>query len=301
MKNEPDGLQKREFSAPLKWHGGKSYLADWIMSHFPPHLHYVEPFFGGGAVLFARDPNRDWFVGHPDCEMQKDGRPKAHHAGCSEVVNDVNCELTNFWIVMQGEQEFARFVRRIEATPFSEWEWNATKRSGPGGEWECVERAVRFFVRFRQSRQGLGKDFATLTRRRTRRGVNEQVSAWLSAVEGLPQAHERLRNAVILNQDAVSVIRSQDGPYTLFYLDPPYCLETRTAKDCYEHEMSDEDHKRLLAALLEVEGKVVLSGYHNPLYDRALAGWRTAEREIDNKAGGGATKQKRTEVLWMNF
>ena len=41
---------------PLKWHGGKYYLASKIVRLMPAHLHYVEPFFGGGAVLFARDP-----------------------------------------------------------------------------------------------------------------------------------------------------------------------------------------------------------------------------------------------------
>ena len=42
---------------PLKWHGGKYYLASKIVRLMPPpHLHYVEPYFGGGAVLFARDP-----------------------------------------------------------------------------------------------------------------------------------------------------------------------------------------------------------------------------------------------------
>ena len=41
---------------PLKWHGGKYYLAAKIVALMPPHLHYVEPFFGGGAVLLDRDP-----------------------------------------------------------------------------------------------------------------------------------------------------------------------------------------------------------------------------------------------------
>src|SRR5262249_54167283 len=37
---------------PLKWHGGKHYLAKHVLSMMPPHLHYVEPYFGGGQVLF---------------------------------------------------------------------------------------------------------------------------------------------------------------------------------------------------------------------------------------------------------
>ena len=36
---------------PLKWHGGKYYLAKRIIEEFPTHVHYVEPYFGGGSVL----------------------------------------------------------------------------------------------------------------------------------------------------------------------------------------------------------------------------------------------------------
>src|SRR5262245_48010301 len=73
---------------PIKRHGGKSYLAKRIVDLMPPRaqnpnapadddpswLHYVEPFFGGGAVLLALDPE-----------------------GISEVANDLDGELTNFW------------------------------------------------------------------------------------------------------------------------------------------------------------------------------------------------------------
>ena len=31
-------------SSPLKWHGGKHYLAKKIIELMPPHLHYVEPY-----------------------------------------------------------------------------------------------------------------------------------------------------------------------------------------------------------------------------------------------------------------
>jgi len=50
--------------------------------------------------------------------------------------------------------------------------------------------------------------------------MNEQVSSWLNAIEGLPAVHARLQRVVILNQPGLEVIRSQDGPSTIYYLDP---------------------------------------------------------------------------------
>lgn len=267
---------------PLKWHGGKSYLAKRIIGLMPEHRHYVEPYFGGGAVLFRKP-----------CE------------GISEVVNDTHADLVNFWSVLQTPSDFDDFKRLIEATPFAQAEFRlASFRENQLREHESrVGRAAAFFVRFRQSRQGLGKDFATLSRNRTRGGMNEQVSAWLSAIDGLPEAHERLKRVVILCDDAIKVIKQQDGPNTLFYLDPPYLRETRSAKDCYQHEMTDQQHEDLLMTLYEIKGSFILSGYPHPLYlDIAgKAGWHAEEIEIDNKASSKKTKDTKTECLWMNY
>ena len=35
---------------PLRYHGGKWVLAPWIISHFPGHTCYVEPFGGTTAT-----------------------------------------------------------------------------------------------------------------------------------------------------------------------------------------------------------------------------------------------------------
>ena len=156
-----ESLTPPALTPPLKWFGGKHYLASRIVSLMPKHLHYVEPFFGGGAVLLAKP-----------------------YEGISEVVNDKHQELTNFWRVLQQESLFVQFQRIVECIPFSEIEWEDAGRDVGGS---AVERAVRFFVRCRQSRVGQMQDFATLSRTRTRRGRNEQVSAWMSAVDGLPQ------------------------------------------------------------------------------------------------------------------
>lgn len=271
---------------PLKWHGGKHYLAPWIISHFPPHIHYVEPYFGGGSVLLSKPWHK-----------------------ISEVANDINKELINFWLVLQRKETLAQLQRLVEATPFCE---GTFEDADPALDvcpcddptyGDRVTSAWRFFIRARQSRQGLMKDFATLSRNRTRRGMNEQVSSWLTAIDGLPEIHERLKRVVILNQPALDVVRSQDGPNTLFYLDPPYLHTTRVTTSDYKYEMTEKDHDHLLVVLSWIKGKFVLSGYPSSLYEKKSAkmGWHRVERQIDNKASSASEKELKTECLWMNF
>lgn len=290
----------KNLTQPIKWHGGKYYLRSWIIGLMPPHLHYVEPFFGGGGILLGRDTERDWMA-------SGDRKLPAAEKGCSEVANDIHGELTNFWKVLQSETDFTEFRRRVELIPFSEVEFKQaleTRSASDASENEGrVERAVRFFVLARQSRQGLMKDFATLSRNRTRGRVNEQANAWLGVIEGLPDVHTRLKSVVILNQDACDVIKRQDGPNTLFYCDPPYLHETRSTTGEYEFEMTVDQHRRLLEVLSGVEGKFMLSGYPSELYAEwsRQRSWTCHEYQIDNKAASGKVKEMKTECLWCNF
>jgi DNA adenine methylase len=261
-------------------------LADWILEHIPPHKHWVEVYGGSLAVTLAKDPE-----------------------GVSEVVNDKYQQLQTFWRVLKQPELFERFRRIIEATPFSKPDWQAAmeinrRTPQPGSTPEQqVEQAVAFFIACRQSRAANFKDFATLSRNRTRRNMNEQASAWLTAIEGLPEVHARLQRIVIRNDDALDVIRSEDGPSTAIYLDPPYVHDSRVVKDAYAYEMSREDHEQLLETLGSIKGKFILSGYTNDLYVRAEQkfGWRRHEKEIPNHVAGGDTKRTMVECLWCNF
>jgi DNA adenine methylase len=276
-------------SGPLKWHGGKAYLARRIVALMPRHRHYVEPYAGGLAVLLARDPGdrRLWL---DDSSGQR---------GVSEVVNDRNGRLTNFWRVLRDEDTFARFQRAVEAVPLSRPEWEAAHAHQDGQG--TVADAVAFFVDARQSRSGLMKGFTPLTRNRTRRGMNGNAGEWLTAVDGLADVHARLRRVVVENLPALDVVRREDTPGTLFYCDPPYLHETRTATRAYAFEMTEGDHRALLDVLLRCRGKVMLSGYPSPLYDTALAGWSRHAFDLPNHAAGGEVKGRETEVLWCNF
>lgn len=268
---------------PLKWHGGKHYLADWILEHRPDqYITYCEPYFGGGSVLFRHDPE-----------------------GHSEVINDLNGELMNFWATLANPNHFILFQRLCEMTPFSEQLFRFTKtpvEENTDAFHKNIINAHSFFVRYRQSRQGLGTCFATMSKTRTRRGMNEQVAAWLGAIEGLPEIHERIRRVVLYNCDALKVIQTLDDPNTWFYLDPPYPLDTRQT-EAYEFEMSHEDHTELLGLLATLKGKFSLSSYSSVLYDSVAndLGWRCEQREVPLHSSAKATKDIKTECLWMNY
>ncbi len=133
--------------------------------------------------------------------------------------------------------------------------------------------------------------------------MNEQVSAWLNCIEGLPAIHARLKRVLILNKPALDVIRKEDGPRTLFYLDPPYLHETRATTGEYAHEMTWNDHVILLQALAKIKGRFLLSGYRSELYDGHcdMNGWTRHEMKINNHAAGGKTKRVMTECVWTNY
>jgi DNA adenine methylase len=144
------------------------------------------------------------------------------------------------------------------------------------------------------------ESFAPITKTRRRRQMNEQCSAWLSAVDGLPMVHERLRRVLVLNRRALEVIRQFDQADTLFYCDPPYLHETRVAPDVYSCEMSAAEHREFLDVICACKGKVILSGYASALYDTALAHWHRRTFDKPSNAGSGKHKERKTEVVWCN-
>jgi DNA adenine methylase len=249
----------------------------------PPHLHYCEPYAGGLSVLLAKDPDN-----------------------VSEAVNDLDGDLMNFWRVLASPVMFHSFERIVQAIPFAEPCWDAaTTEECTSNEDDCIYCAVQFFVRCRQSLAGRGVSFAPLSTTRTRRGMNEQSSAWLGAVQGLPIVHARLARVAITTRSAIDIIRQQDGENTLFYLDPPYLHETRSKNttEVYRFEMTADDHEKLLETLADIKGKFILSGYRSELYDMHAKhkGWNCTRIDVPNNAAGGKAKRRMTECLWTNY
>jgi DNA adenine methylase len=125
---------------------------------------------------------------------------------------------------------------------------------------------------------------------------------WANYPDCLAAIIDRLRGVTIENRDASEVMQQHDSAVTLHYVDPPYMPDTRSPANkhdlkhrMYRHEMTPEDHARLLEFLCKLEGMVLLSGYAHASYDEALSDWRRVEMETH---ADGA--RPRTEVLWIN-
>jgi DNA adenine methylase len=265
--------------APVAWYGGKSYYADWLIEQFPDHRVYVEPFGGAANVLLRKPPSQ------------------------VEIYNDIDARIVNLFRVIRDRKQFKQLRTALDLTPYAREEFADLLHDLPKAS--AVEKARRFFAMCRQARGGIGMSKlsrqAWATSKRTRREMAEPVSKYLSAIDGLADVADRLRTVLIESRPAIEMLAQYDGEDSFFYLDPPYVPETRHGKKAatYAYEMSVEDHETLLDAILTLQGKAMLSGYANPLYDSKLKTWRRAE--LKTKAHMANSGQERVEVIWFNY
>jgi len=100
-----------------------------------------------------------------------------------------------------------------------------------------------------------------------------------------------LRFLFCLDQLPPSAALSGDRTRWFLFVDPPYPRDSRkNGKRLYAHEMTDDDHARLLATLKAIADlpacvNIMLCSYPNPLYDRELIGWRTWDHQVQTRQG----------------
>lgn len=247
----------------LRWHGGKWKLAPWIISHFPPHRVYVEPYGGAASVLLQKSP------------------------AITEIWNDLESEAVNLFTVLRNYP--AALAEVVELTPFSREEYHTLYEAT-----ECpIERARRFVCRsfMGQSSKGALRKSGFDSR------INpDAFASRVNCLRALPKEFgliaERFSKVIIENRDAKRIFEQYDREDALFYVDPPYLSDRANH---YTHEMDAAGHEELLGQILGLSGMVVLSGYSHELYESRLKNWYRVS--CDASADTGAA---RTEVLWIN-
>lgn len=263
--------KQRSLRTPISYYGGKQKLASTILSCVPEHTSYIEPFLGGAAIFFAKEP------------------------ADIEVLNDTNSELINFYRVCKNR--FHDLQNLVAATLHSRRQHEDARLiySAPHLHDE-VRRAWAVWVLCAQSFSSKmdGPYGYDKTRNTTTSKITNKREAFTE------QLAVRLQNAQIECSDALYIIQSRDNDNAFFYCDPPYFNSDMGHYDGY----SEQDFENLLIALSRIKGKFLLSSYPSDLL-RAYQkkhNWNMWSVEQGVSVGAKCGYQKRkVEVLTANY
>lgn len=262
---------------PITYYGGKQQLVPTILPMIPTHRVYVEPYFGGGAVFFAKKPSY------------------------LEVINDINENLMTFYYVVKHNLLFNELYEKVQETLHSEALYNRARRiyfrtdpmsdsqvdiawatwvltnisynATPAGRWKWDN--------------GSGGSHIGIVMQHYRENFTRKL-------------HERLQNVQISQRDALDVIRQRDTSETFFYLDPPYpgCNQK------HYKGFSDKNLEELLGLLEGIKGKFLLSNYaRDCLMEKAKEhGWNVYLKDMPlSSVNIYGKRMRKTEVLVCNY
>lgn len=258
----------------FKCHGGKFYLAKWIISNFPKdyeNLNYYEGCFGGGSVLLQKNKS------------------------ISESCNDLDHNIIGIIRCLTDDPKtFIDLIQKIEYTE-DEFEWSKTVSELSAD----ITRFVAELVRRRFSRGGLRKAFSWSER--LRGGIPGDRNAWETYKQQLPLIADRLKDVKVYSMPVEQLVKEKDAEDVLWYIDPPYLPSTRQSPDTYTIEMAEAQHISLAEVLNKAKGKVLLSGYPSPLYNKLYSDWTLECKPVSNHSSQRQIKEKRIECLWKNY
>ena len=214
--------ERRRMNSFMSWVGGKKSLRDKIIIRFPlEYGRYIEVFGGAGWVLFHKTPE------------------------AFEVFNDANSNLVNLYRCVR--QNARKLIYKLRYMINARDDFRCIvhqRRRGIFARFHDYDRAARFYYLIQYSYG-----------HKTDQYCCKPVSMW-KKFPLIERAAERLQTVAIENRDFEELIRLYDRPDSFFYCDPPYYDTESFYKDV---DFTREDHIRLRNALLECEGKFLVS------------------------------------------
>ncbi len=256
---------------PVSYYGGKQKMVKHLLELIPKHHLYCEPFFGGGALFFAK----------PVSEV--------------EVINDVNHELMNFYRVLQ--LQFNELQKEIRATLHARTAHaQAVLINSTPEFFNPVQRAWAIWVLAAQSfcsklNGAWGYD---VKKNSTSRKVAAKRQIFTSDL------HKRMELVQLECNDAIRVIETRDSSTSFFYVDPPYYNS-----DCGHYSgYTIKDFESLLKTLSKIKGKFLLSSYPSDMlcaYTKKHKWFTKSVKSavsVNHKASKGKIK---TEVMTGNY
>lgn len=269
MKHKNNNGGRIHLRPPVAYYGGKQSLLSKILPLIPPHTRYVEPFLGGGAVYWSKEPSE------------------------IEVINDLDGFVSNFYRVVKTDFEALKAL--VDATPYARasHEKAAVIRQSQD-YFSPLQCAWAFFVLANSS------IYAILDNQCTFPGKDMKAARTFYNKSNRfgPDYSNRLHNTFVEKREANYVIESNDGEGSFFFVDPPYFNSDMGHYGGY----TEANFEGLLKTLSMVKGKFLLTCYPSVLLDSYLdlnPNW-TADF-IDMAKSAGSKGKRKTEVLVRNY
>lgn len=317
--------------APFPWFGGKRDVAPQVWEALGNVAHYIEPFFGSGAVLLQR-PHSAKFETVNDIDgllanfwraVRADPQSVAYHADWP--CNEADLHARHIWLVGQRDRLTERLMGDadyFDAKAAGWWVWGSCNWIGSGwcsgkGPWISLDGEL---VDVRQlphlsSAQGINRQLPRLS---SAQGVNRQlphlsegrgVNRKLFIEDWFASLADRMRDVRVACGDWMRVlgpaVRDAGGGITGVFLDPPYSSEEHAIK----YANGQPDVARDVLAWCETSGddpalRIVLAGYDGEHNTLESLGWRVVKwkaRGGYGSQGEGRGRDNSTrERLWLS-
>lgn len=259
---------KINLKTPIVYYGGKVSMLNYLLPLIPEHKVYCEPFFGGGAVFWAKEKAK------------------------IECINDINGLVVNFYEVLKND--FPELKEKVESTIYGR---DTHKHAQVVcGQPHLFDRTVRAWAFWVLTNWGFNGDMKGGWRGSSLLGKNEKKIIGQKR-NFTAEISERLEGVAIENKNAVELLAHLDSEETFYFIDPPYVGANQGHYSGY----TQTDFNLLLNALSNLKGKFLLTTYPNSELDRFVENlsWHKKELLLSNSAS--PTSKKKIEVLTTNY
>ena len=224
----------------LKWAGGKTQMLGELMPRVPKtYGRYIEPFFGGGALLFSLKPD-------------------------NAIIADSNPELINMYLqVAHHVDDVIECLQKYENTSEMFYEvrslnWQTLPKAEAAARTIYLNKTC-FNGLYRVNRSG---QFNT--------PFGKYKNPKICDIDALRLASEALRKADILCGDYILVLEHYAQPGDFVFLDPPYLpiSENSDFKRYTKEQFYEDDHvelAKMIGTLHERGCYVILTNSNHPL------------------------------------
>ncbi len=275
MKNK-DNKNVQKYKPILKWAGGKTQLLEHLLPKIPKEYNkYIEPFFGGGALFFALEPNNSIIA---------DSNPELInlYRVIAKDVNSLISELKN----LKNEKDFFYDMRRKEFSELSEIEAAARtiflNKTAFNGLYR-VNKKGQFNVPF-----GYYKNPKILD--------EDQLLA----------ASKLLKKTKILLGDFKDVLCENAKKGDFIFLDPPYLPVSKFSDfKRYTKEQFHEKDQISLANLVNKLSKkgchILLTNSNHPLIHELYKDFNIDIYKTKRNINSKSTNRKGEDIIVSNF